>query len=373
VGHGYPDGRFRQPPSIASSLAAAGYVSIAIDAVGHGFGPKSTLRVTDKTGSTKEIPAAGRGIDFDGNGILTQGEGCIVAAGPQVVVSRDCLRQTALDLMQLVRIIKSGVDLTGSGRPELDGSRIYYAGHSMGADYGTLLSAVEPAIQASVLNSGGGSTLDLARWGGNPLGVAMLGLRQPSLLNTPGPGYDMAWPLRDMPPQMIATPGAIAIQECAERIEWNMMSGDPLAYAQHLRAVPLANVPPRHIMFQMALGDRSEINPAETNQIRASGMTDVTSLYRHDRAVTGDPTLPLDPHQFGFPVYTASGTQKAIARAAQQQIAAFFAGDGLTVPDVNASVKWIFAHGLFDGPAPPLFEVPSTLPPGFNFVAGPAK
>ena len=126
VGHGYPDGRFRQPPSIASSLASAGFASIAIDAVGHGYGPQSTLLINSKDGTTTELPAAGRGVDFDGNGKLDQGEGCYLYAGSQVIIGRDCWRQTALDLMQLVRAIKAGMDLTGSGRPELDGSRIFY-------------------------------------------------------------------------------------------------------------------------------------------------------------------------------------------------------------------------------------------------------
>ena len=233
----------------------------------------------------------------------------------------------------------------------------------MGADYGTILNAVEPGIQAAVINSGGGSTLDMARWGGNPLANAVLGLRRPVLLNLPGPAYDLAWPLRDQPPMIVNVPGAIAIQECFERIEWNMMAGDPLAYAPHLRSASLSTVPPKHILFQFGLGDRSELNPVETNEIRAAGMRDSTSLYRHDLAVAADPTLPLDPHRFAFPLPTDSAAQRAIARAAQRQMTDFFTGDGLSVPDANGDVRLAFGRNLF--------EVPSVLPAGFNFVSAP--
>ena len=366
VGHGYPDGRFRQPPSIASALASAGFASIAIDAAGHGYGPQSTLILTRKTGESVELAAGGRGIDLDGNGVLDQGEGCIVPAGPQVVVNRDCLRQTALDLMQLVRVIQAGMDLTGSGHPDLDGGRIFYVGHSMGADYGTILTAIEPEIRAAVLNSGGGTVVDLVRWGTNPLALAMLGLRQPPLINLPGPAIDAAWPLRDQPVRVIDVPGAVAIQECMERIEWNMLAGDPLAYAPHFRSSALVNPAPRRVLFQIALGDRSELNPVESNEIRAAGLLKMTSLYRHDLAFASAPTLPLDPHQFTFPVYAASDVQKLIARAAQRQITDFLSGDSLTAPpDVNYIVRLLFGRDLF--------EVPQAPPNGFNFVGNPTN
>lgn len=171
---------------------------------------------------------------------------------------------------------------------------------------------------------------------------------------------DAAWPLRDQPAEIIDVPGAVAIQECAERIEWNMMTGDPLTYASHLRTLPLAGVSPKHILFQIALGDRSELNPVESNEIRAAGMREMTSLYRHDLAYAASSDLALDPHSYGFPSATASAGQKAIARAAQRQITDFLSGEGLSVPDVNDMVRAAFGQNLF--------EVPATLPTGFNFV-----
>jgi pimeloyl-ACP methyl ester carboxylesterase len=361
VGHGYGAGRFRTAPSIAATLAAAGFASIAIDAVGHGYGPQSTLLIKTKDGAVAELPAVGRGLDFDGNGVLDQGEGCYLYAGSQVIVGRDCWRQTALDTMQLVRAIQAGVDLTGVGRPELDSARIFYVGHSMGAVVGTILNAVEPGIQAAVLNGGGGTSMDLARWGGNPLAIAILALRKPALLNLPGPDYDMDWPLRDQPPMIIKTPGAVAIQELAERIEWNTISGDPLAYAPHLRTAPLANVPAKRILYQFGIGDRQALNPYETNEIRAAGLREMTSLYRHDLAFSINPSLGVDPHDLAFPRYTDSAAQKEIGHAIQRQAADFLSGDGLSVPDANGEVRLTYGRNLF--------EVPAVLPMGFNFVS----
>src|SRR5262249_42593627 len=158
----------------------------------------------------------------------------------------------------------------------------------------------------------GGTSMDLARWGGNPLAIAILGLRKPALLNLPGPDYEMDWPLRDQPPKIVKVPGAVAIQELAERIEWNTMSGDPLAYAPHLRTAPLANVPAKRILYQFGLGDRQAINPYETNEIRAAGLCEMTSLYRHDLAFAINPSLGIDPHDLAFPRYTDSPAQREI-------------------------------------------------------------
>ena len=47
--------------------------------------------------------------------------------------------------MQLVRVIEVGMDLEGDGQPDLDPSRIYYFGQSLGGNYGTILLAVEPS------------------------------------------------------------------------------------------------------------------------------------------------------------------------------------------------------------------------------------
>ena len=94
------------------------------------------------------VPAGGRGIDQDGNGSIDSTEGVNAAAPRTIISSRDGLRQTVVDLMQLVRQIEAGVDVDGDGAVDLDAQRIYYAGQSFGGIYGTILLGVEPNIKA---------------------------------------------------------------------------------------------------------------------------------------------------------------------------------------------------------------------------------
>ena len=86
-----------------------------------------------------------------------------------------------------MRAIGEGMDLDGDGRADLNGNRLAYLGQSLGAAYGTLLMAVEPAISTAVLNAGPGTLVDTVRLSPGfraAAGVPALGLRQPSLLNT---------------------------------------------------------------------------------------------------------------------------------------------------------------------------------------------
>ena len=130
-GHGFGDNRFGGPTAVGPTLARAGLATIAITAVGHGHGPLSTVTFTDRSGKSVTLPTGGRGIDIDGDGIIGPQEGCTIIT-PIPYGLRDCFRQTAVDLMQLVRVIRQGLDLDGDGTPDLDANRIYYGGDSWG-------------------------------------------------------------------------------------------------------------------------------------------------------------------------------------------------------------------------------------------------
>src|SRR5262249_56472120 len=84
----------------------------------------------------------------------------------------------AIDLMQLVRVIRTG------GIPGLSATRIYYFGQAFGGIYGGDLLGTDPDIRDGVLNVPGGSVIEIARLGGfRPLvGLALLA-RVPSLYN----------------------------------------------------------------------------------------------------------------------------------------------------------------------------------------------
>jgi hypothetical protein len=153
-GHGFTDNKNNSPFVVAATMAANGIATIAINVVGHGFGPLGTLTVNRLNGGSVTLPAGGRGIDQDGNGTMDSTEGVSATPPRTIISSRDGLRQTVVDLMQLVRVIETG------GIPGLDASRIYYFGQSFGGIYGTIFLAIEPRVRAGVPNVPGGAIIE---------------------------------------------------------------------------------------------------------------------------------------------------------------------------------------------------------------------
>ena len=296
-GHGFGDSRFGGPTAISPPMARTGFAVIAINAVGHGFGPESTLTVVDKNGKSTTIEGGGRGLDLNGDGLIGSNEGCALIS-PVAYGLRDCFRQTAVDLMQLTRVLRQGLDLDGDGTPDLDGGHIYYAGDSLGSLYGAVFTALEPGVRAVALNVGGGSAFDIARQSPAYRSIATDALeRQPSLLNK-GNAYEEEYVLPDQPVKVVTVPGALAIQSVFENLEWLSMPGDPLAFAPHIRISPLPGRSARPALVQFAKADRTMPNPASTALIRAGGWQSSTWLYRHDLALAKSPDLPLDPHPY---------------------------------------------------------------------------
>jgi hypothetical protein len=259
--------------------------------------------------------------------------------------------------MQLVREIEVGMDVDGDGTPDLDPSRIYYAGVSQGGDYGTIFMAVEPDVSAGTLTVAGGRWVDL-RLGtiGRDITRDALSARVPSLINAPGiaavdglpvngngPYFNENLPLRDgipftvhlqdgteqviQSPVINIVPGAMAIQQVLEDQAWVMISGDSLAYAPHLRRAPLSTVPAKSVIYQFAKGDETAPNPATSALLRAGDLADRATFYRHDLARAENPQLPENPHSFISDIASFG----PIALGAQEQMANFFASDGTEV------------------------------------------
>ncbi len=350
-GHGFGANRFYSPELVGSTLAQAGFATVAINAAGHGGGPEGTLKLTDKNGNVFTMPGGGRSIDLNGDGSYDPVEGCLILA-PVAVGVRDCLRQTSLDLMQLVRVIQAGADLDGDGKPDLDPDRLYYAGQSLGAIYGAIVNAVEPALRAAALNSGGGPFIDVARSSPTyrPIVTAVLGQRSPALLNA-GTEFEENLPLRYRWAMVNHTPGAIEIQEWLERLEWLQAPGDSLAFAPHLWSSTLPGVPMKRVFWSYGKGDETVPNPTQTALVRAANMRETTRFYRHDLAIAVTPALPANPHTY---LLNLAPPNTFIALAAQAQMAGFFASDGLVIPDPQEVMK-------------PLFEFPSFLTEDYNY------
>ncbi len=356
-GHGLNDSRFGAPTLVADVFAKNGFATVAMNATGHGSGPESAISLLEINGAVTTLPTGGRSVDLNGDGAIESREGCVLLEGVPLGL-RDCLRQTALDLVQLVRVIRGGVDLDGDGSVDLDPGRIYYAGQSLGALYGTLLTAVEPGIRTSALNVGGGSVIDIARWspGFRQLAREFLSLRTPPLLNA-GADFNEDYVLRNQPVKVTQLPGAIEIQNLFELLEWSQMAGDPLAFAPHFQASPLPGNTEKRVLWQFARGDRTVPNPQNSAVIRASGMRAHSRMYRHDLAAALAPNLSENPHAFLVDIQSVAGG--AIANAAQQQMAGFFTSDGVDIPEVNTLVRFLFGRNIF--------ETPSVLPEDLGF------
>jgi hypothetical protein len=360
-GHGFGDSKQGGPLVVAASLAAQGIATIAINVVGHGGGSLGTLIVNRSGMPSVMLPAGGRGIDQNGDKMIDSTEGVSALSPLAIIGNRDGLRQTVVDIMQLVHVIETGnMDVDGDGAADLSTSRIYYFGQSFGGIYGTILLGVEPSIRAGVLNVAGGSIVDVARLGGfRPLLTALLVARLPSLLNAlpitaPLFGFNENLPLRDQPPVTNTVAGAIAIQQVFDNTEWVNQSGDPVAYAPHIRKSPLQGKTPVPIIFQFAKGDQTVPNPANSNIVRAGALNDRTTYYRNDLVVSAFPGAPKNPHTFLTSI--TNQMMGNLAFAAQAQIAMFFASDGMTIIDPDGP-------GMF-------FETPiaSPLPEQLNFI-----
>ena len=352
-GHGFTDNKNQTPFLVAGSMARRGIATIAINVVGHGSGPLGTLTVNRAAGAQVVLPAGGRGFDQNSDSLISTTEGVNAAAPQTLVGSRDGLRQTVIDLMSLVREIEVGVDVDGNGTRDLDPAKISYFGQSFGGIYGTKFLAVEPNVRVGVPNVPGGAIVEIARLSPafRPLVWLSLVNRTPVLANLPGLfQFNENMPLRNLPPLVDTVPGASAIQELLEWTEWTSQAGNPVAYAPHLRAQPLSGVPAKSIILQYARTDQTVPNPTTSAIIRAGGLQDRTTLFRNDLAFAADPTFPKNPHTFLTRLPgLAPPAANAVAFAAQDQIAQFFASNGAVVVDPDG--------------AGPLFETPMVGPP----------
>jgi hypothetical protein len=128
----------------AAIAASHGIATLVINAVGHGFGSLSALRLRLADGTDVAFPSGGRGTDQDGSGVIANREGDRPDAPYTILWERDALRQTASDLLQLVRQVEVGVDVDGDGADDLDAARIYLGAFSLGSNYGALAATVDP-------------------------------------------------------------------------------------------------------------------------------------------------------------------------------------------------------------------------------------
>jgi len=356
-GHGSSTSKNTVPFNVASSNAAHGLATIAINIVAHGFGQKGTLTAELTNGTKVTFPSGGRGIDQNKDGVIGAEEGSVPSAPRSLLRERHAQLQTAVDLIQLINAIEVGMDVDGDGIADLDASHIYYAGNSAGAAIGGIFAAVDRRVRAAVLTApGAGPEFTRLSPPARPIIGGLLDARIPSLLNGPGltsiggilvgkPTFNENLPLPGDDPVVNTFTGAMAIQELFDRAEWLAHRGAPAAFAPHLRKTPLKGVPVRPVIVQFSRGDQQVVNPATAALLRAGDLLDRATLYRHD--LFAGKSQFKNPHTFAL--VTATPVMKDIALLAQAQTATFFASDGRDMIDP-------------DGATGTLFEVPFAIP-----------
>ena len=313
----------------ADRNAARGIATMAIDPVGHAFGPRSEVAVeTIAPPATRRFSGFGRGRDIDRDGRITDQEGVSALGQPHkyaAVALRDGLRQTALDNMALVRAVASGSDIDGDGSADLRSTGITYYAQSLGGIYGTMLMGVDPRVEVGALNVPGGPILEIARLapGFRRLVGEELKNRKPPLANGGRDGFTESTPLRADPPVLRPARGAVPIQSIGSRANWLERPGSPEAFAPLLRRRPLSGSSPKRILYQFAFGDQTVPNPTSATLVRAGDLTDVTTVYRNDRS----PTASTNPHGFLLDPRLAG------RNLGQMQILEFLASDGRSIID----------------------------------------
>lgn len=355
-----------QPMEVASVMASHGIATISINLMGNGFGPQSTLVVDRTTGGPVTLLAGGRGVDQNGDNVYANGEGRSAAPPRSILSSRDAARQTIADFMQLVRVIQVGMDVDGNLSSDLDASRIYYFGHSLGANWGSMFIALEPDVRVGVFNSVA-TPYDNLRlsptFRAGSIGVP-LSTRTPSLINAPGltaiggvavgaPRFNENLPLRDEPPLVNTVAGAMEIQEFLDRMKWSTQSASSLVYAPYIRKQPLASMTGKTVLIQFSKGDRIAMNPGTSALLRAGDLSDRTTYFRNDMAVFENPLVPHDPHLLIRNITLPSAS--IFSRAIQDQAGVFLSSNGATMMQPEPAR---------------LFEVPiaGTLPETLNFI-----
>jgi hypothetical protein len=299
-----------------------GIATIGTSVVGHGYGAGSSYTITSG-GTTTTLSSYGRGVDQDGNGQIASSEGSSATGPAAAQSSRDALRQTAADVMTLIRSV-GGTDVDADGAPDLSGDDVTYFGQSFGGIYGTMLTGADPAVARSVLNVPGGPISEISRLSPSfrPLLTAVL--QAAGLLNSTDPTralFQEQLPLRGEGPVTVTVPGAVAIQEYLARATWLSRSGSPETFA------PL--IEPERALFQVAFGDQTVANPTAYTVIAAGDLWSRTSLYRNDRTANAAD----NPHSFLLNLLLPAAGQ------GQAQVAAFL-GRGEVIDPDGAGAVW---------------------------------
>jgi hypothetical protein len=285
---------------LANVLASKGWIAVAIDSVTFGARAATLKYQVDKTTDYATAPGAtytgpdGISDEVDGS---RNGSFDLFGGLKNVGAIRDQFRQSGLDAVQLVRMLKAGPDLsplkTGDTVPKVDPTRIAYLADSLGAMEGTIAAALEPSVRGWAMNVvGGGLFPELAA--NSPSISFQLSAAGALNFGLTGDYFSES--------HVFVTLAQTAVDP-----------GDPLSYAQYLVKSPQplkgASTKPRHVLQIQCLFDEVVSNEANEAYARAagfkvatpnvgsnSGIRDLKSPATNPRRV---PLESVDPDQDG--------------------------------------------------------------------------
>jgi hypothetical protein len=200
LGHGYGSNRVGEVIGFAGFLAQFGIATLAIDNVGHGLdidpqqlADAKTLLGLQGLEPLVDAISLGRAVDLDKDGTPDSGVDFWTS---YLFHTRDNMRQSALDYVQLIRILRTfdgeqrwAHDVNADGQTDLAGdfdgdgvldigadSKVFAFGASLGGIMSTILGAAEPEVSAIVPIAGGGRLVGVGTrslQGGIPQAVIM--------------------------------------------------------------------------------------------------------------------------------------------------------------------------------------------------------
>ena len=342
-GHGFTDSKNGAPsPSRAHSHATASRRSRSTSsATGSAQQAPTPWRAT--TGPRCPRRRAGAASTRTTTARSTRPRASARSAPDSLIGNRDGLRQTVIDLMQLVKELHAGIDVDGDGQSDLSTSRIYYSGPVVRRHLRDAAPRPRAGHPRGRPNVPGGPIIEIARLSPafRPLvGIALI-TRTPSLYNDPVPDPRSRTSTRtcrsaNLPLIVDTVAGAEPIANLIDNTEWAQQAGNPAAYAPHLT---------HPVIFQFARGDQTVPNPTTSAIMRACDLRERATLFRNDLARPAFGTS-ANPHTF---LTNIVGPAAPFAFAAQQQIATFFNSDGATTIDPDGA-------GVF-------FETPTSMVP----------
>jgi dienelactone hydrolase len=173
--------------AVADGLARAGFVVVAMDLPLHGITDATSPLYRNQafTGTPAAALITGErtfDLDLQNNSTGAAGpDGKIDGSGTyfinlqSLITSRDNLREAVADLATLAKTVKT-LSLSNGSTPDVNPSRVYYFGHSLGGIVGGTLLGVDSDIRAAVLaNPGGGvaKLLDASKSFGPVIGAGL--------------------------------------------------------------------------------------------------------------------------------------------------------------------------------------------------------